>query len=224
MNSVVLSNLKQFRLDNGWTQDVVSKLSGVSSRTLQRIESGGSTSIETAKSLASVFELDSYKKLLASSAPTETGANQTVSSEKDDMPHSSEYEDTKEAGAVNQESLSWWERNIEHNLFGILVIVALALLLMSVRYLLPTSFTQEETALSMQFSVLFSLAIIFGVAQKIMRGVGIWGDVCNIFRRYPEPVNVSETTNGLSIGVMLLLFILHAYTLYFNAMHYFQFT
>ncbi|AMJ76641.1 helix-turn-helix transcriptional regulator [Alteromonas stellipolaris] len=52
-------NVKRLRIENGWSQEHLSKISGVSVRTIQRVENGHSSSLETRSALAAVFELDS---------------------------------------------------------------------------------------------------------------------------------------------------------------------
>lgn len=49
--------VKQLRLDKGWSQEELSQLSGLSVRTIQRIEQGNKAGLESLKSLAAVFEL-----------------------------------------------------------------------------------------------------------------------------------------------------------------------
>ena len=58
-----LPHLKSQREATGWTQDMLSEASGISVRTIQRIEAGGKTSLETAKSFAATFNLPSYEAL-----------------------------------------------------------------------------------------------------------------------------------------------------------------
>ena len=53
--------VQKLRLQRGWSQSQLAELSGLSTRTIQRIESGQSASTETLKSLASVFEIDFIK-------------------------------------------------------------------------------------------------------------------------------------------------------------------
>jgi len=53
--------VKKLRVDRNWSQEQLATFSGLSVRTIQRIESGQSASIETLKSLASVFEVDMSK-------------------------------------------------------------------------------------------------------------------------------------------------------------------
>jgi transcriptional regulator with XRE-family HTH domain len=53
--------VKKLRAEKKWSQEQLAILSGLSIRTIQRVESGQSASIETLKSLASVFEVDINK-------------------------------------------------------------------------------------------------------------------------------------------------------------------
>ena len=50
--------VQKLRLQRGWSQQQLADLSGLSIRTIQRIENGQAASVETMKSLASVFEID----------------------------------------------------------------------------------------------------------------------------------------------------------------------
>ncbi len=49
-------NIRKLREDRGWSQEDLAELSGLSVRTIQRVESGGRASLETLKCLAAVFE------------------------------------------------------------------------------------------------------------------------------------------------------------------------
>lgn len=51
-------NVQKLRLQHGWSQQQLAELSGLSARTIQRIENGQQASAESLKSLASVFEID----------------------------------------------------------------------------------------------------------------------------------------------------------------------
>lgn len=46
------------RVQRGWSQEQLAEMSGVSPRTIQRIEAGANPSIESLKAIASVFEID----------------------------------------------------------------------------------------------------------------------------------------------------------------------
>ncbi|QUJ70581.1 2TM domain-containing protein (plasmid) [Photobacterium sp. GJ3] len=50
--------IRKLRLQRGWSQEQLAQLSGVSVRTIQRIERGGNAGLETLKSFAAVFEID----------------------------------------------------------------------------------------------------------------------------------------------------------------------
>lgn len=49
--------VKKLRLQHGWSQDQLSLLSGLSVRTIQRIEKGHKAGLESLKSLAAVFDI-----------------------------------------------------------------------------------------------------------------------------------------------------------------------
>jgi XRE family transcriptional regulator, regulator of sulfur utilization len=50
--------VRKLRLQRGWTQDQLAEFAGISVRSVQRIERGADSSLETLKSLAAVFEVD----------------------------------------------------------------------------------------------------------------------------------------------------------------------
>ena len=50
--------VKKLRNQNNWSQEQLSKLSGLSLRTIQRIEGGNRASMESLKSLSAVFNVD----------------------------------------------------------------------------------------------------------------------------------------------------------------------
>lgn len=50
--------VRKLRLNKGWPQEQLAELSGLSVRTIQRIERGQKPSLETLKSLAAVFDLN----------------------------------------------------------------------------------------------------------------------------------------------------------------------
>ena len=49
---------QKLRLQRGWSQEQLAELSGLSVRTIQRLERGQAASAESLKALASVFEID----------------------------------------------------------------------------------------------------------------------------------------------------------------------
>jgi transcriptional regulator with XRE-family HTH domain len=50
--------IQKLRLQRGWSQEQLAELSGLSVRTIQRLERGQTASVESLKSIASVFEVD----------------------------------------------------------------------------------------------------------------------------------------------------------------------
>ena len=50
--------IRKLRLQKGWSQEQLAEMSGVSTRTIQRIERGKKASLESLKCLAAVFETD----------------------------------------------------------------------------------------------------------------------------------------------------------------------
>ena len=62
--------LRQMRLNRGWSQGQLAEFSGLSLRTIQRIEKGSKPTMESLKALASVFETDVSNFLTNSSKDT----------------------------------------------------------------------------------------------------------------------------------------------------------
>ncbi len=50
-------NIQQRRLERGWSQEELARHSGLSTRTIQRIEGGNKAGLESLKCLAAVFEV-----------------------------------------------------------------------------------------------------------------------------------------------------------------------
>lgn len=50
--------IRKLRLQRGWSQSQLADMTGVTTRTIQRLERGHKASLETAKALAAVFEVD----------------------------------------------------------------------------------------------------------------------------------------------------------------------
>jgi len=57
-STITLADIKKLRLERHWSQEQLAEMSGLSTRTIQRIESGQNADFETLKSLASVFEIN----------------------------------------------------------------------------------------------------------------------------------------------------------------------
>lgn len=55
--SNTVNRIKALRLERAWSQETLAEISGLSSRTIQRIESGDQPSLETMSALAAAFEV-----------------------------------------------------------------------------------------------------------------------------------------------------------------------
>ena len=55
--------IQKLRLQRGWSQEQLAEVSGVSVRTVQRLERGQPGSPETLKALAAVFDIDDFNRL-----------------------------------------------------------------------------------------------------------------------------------------------------------------
>jgi len=75
---MLLLLLKAQRLQYGLSQETLAEMAGVSTRTIQRIESGKNSSIETAKAIASVLGLSSYAALKSVPPSAPAGASKSA--------------------------------------------------------------------------------------------------------------------------------------------------
>lgn len=63
------SVVKAERIGKGWTQQQLADVSGLSLRTIQRVENQGQGSMETRNALCAVFEIEHQQLLISSDAP-----------------------------------------------------------------------------------------------------------------------------------------------------------
>ncbi|MCW8943742.1 MAG: 2TM domain-containing protein [Sedimenticola sp.] len=78
--------LKQKRLERAWSQEQLADISGLSTRTIQRVEQGGTASLETLKSIASAFDTDvSLLQSRAENAAPLVEATSTLAVEQESM-------------------------------------------------------------------------------------------------------------------------------------------
>jgi len=66
---ICVEKIKALRQDNGWSQDLLAKASGLSLRTIQRIEKEGNASAETQLALAATFNVSPKALFVISSTP-----------------------------------------------------------------------------------------------------------------------------------------------------------
>lgn len=72
--------IQKLRLQRGWSQQQLAEMSGLSTRTIQRIENGQKPSVESVKSLAAVFEVDflTLQETLHGATTMNTSTTQTT--------------------------------------------------------------------------------------------------------------------------------------------------
>lgn len=73
-------SIQKMRLQRGWSQQQLADASGLSARTIQRIESGHAASVESLKSLAAVFEVH-FLTLTETAMKDDTTKNETTSAQ-----------------------------------------------------------------------------------------------------------------------------------------------
>jgi len=72
--------VRELRLEKGWSQEQLATVSGLSVRTVQRIEQGGTAGLESQKCLAAAFETD-IANLMREHTMAQTTNNNTVAGE-----------------------------------------------------------------------------------------------------------------------------------------------
>ena len=78
--------VRKLRLEKGWSQEQLAEVSGVSVRTIQRMERGKRVGLETLKCLAAVFETD-VNTLQPETSMTTTDQGHLSEKERDAMVH-----------------------------------------------------------------------------------------------------------------------------------------
>ena len=72
-----LTLIKETRINKGWTQAQLAELCAVNIRTIQRVESDGTASLETTMALAAAFDLE-IKELFANPEMEKKNSNKTL--------------------------------------------------------------------------------------------------------------------------------------------------
>lgn len=73
-------SIQKMRLKRGWSQQQLADASGLSARTIQRIESGHAGSVESLKSIAAVFEVH-FLTLMETAMKDEMTKNETTNAQ-----------------------------------------------------------------------------------------------------------------------------------------------
>lgn len=111
--------VRKLRLRNGWSQDHLAELTDVSVRTIQRVERGHKPSLETAKALAAVFEVDVTTFITEHETMTNFDQGKAAPS--------SEHLEPDEAEALE------YAKGVKDFLSGLIAYIILAIVFFSVR-------------------------------------------------------------------------------------------
>ena len=76
--------IRKLRLQKGWSQEHLSEISGLSSRTIQRMERGQKTSLESLNALAAVFEVNINELQQEQEMTNDTNSKTTVQISEDE--------------------------------------------------------------------------------------------------------------------------------------------
>ena len=160
MKTASLPKLKAFRENMDWSQDMLSEYSGVSVRTIQRIESGGNTSIESARALSASLELSDYTVM----------QNEI----KDALPSTKESDDDERKQNKGDEvALTKEEISLVRSLIKTVVTLGwIVLLAMSLRIITDPEFWPFAKIGSFVFLGIFTLASLFSLWSKTR--IGDW--------------------------------------------------
>lgn len=160
MKTVSLPKLKAFRENMDWSQDMLSEYSGVSVRTIQRIESGGNTSIESARALSASLELSDYTVM----------QNEI----KDALPSTKESDDDdRKRSEGNEVALTKEEISLVRWLIKTFITLGwIVLLAMSISIIIDPEFWPFAKIGSFVFLGIFILASFFSLWSKTR--IGDW--------------------------------------------------
>jgi transcriptional regulator with XRE-family HTH domain len=147
--------VRKLRLRKGWSQDQLAELADVSVRTIQRVERGHAPSLETARALAAVFEVDVTTFTSEQSNMTRNEDKRTETNDKPDT--DDEHLEPEEAAALE------YAKGIKDFYTGVLCLFILAAVFF-------TAFGFDEPVLYVIFGgIMLGLAIQGLVAFEIIR-------------------------------------------------------
>ena len=89
--------VKKLRLQRGWSQEQLAELTDLSVRTIQRVERGQSPSLETARSLAAIFEVNLIVFKPGESSMKVSNKENTLESKETNDENTTLKDDEKEA-------------------------------------------------------------------------------------------------------------------------------
>ena len=122
--------VRKLRLRKGWSQDHLAELADVSVRTIQRVERGHPPSLETAKALAAVFEVDVTTFIKEHDDMTRTRNRNTEPSDAHDLAEELGL-DKEELEPEEKEALEY-AKGIKDFYTGVLCLVILAVVFFTI--------------------------------------------------------------------------------------------
>jgi transcriptional regulator with XRE-family HTH domain len=182
MKTLKLTKLKSLRESKGWTQETFAELSNLSTRTIQRIESGGSASPESATAIAIALSLQDYTPLIA----TTDSPALIVPSEKNFLDSTS---------------------NSQLSNGGMIALSVTALSFMFMNSMKPAVSSELWVSTLPPLLLLTNLIVFLVVMIKMLKGVGIWVDILNVFmailNRQPIPYNHDDRLSFCDIWKLM---------------------
>ena len=138
-------NLQKLRLEKGWSQEELAEYSGISVRTIQRIETGKRASLESLKCLAAVFETN------VSSLVQEKPVSSTQISDQKFMEH------------AEQEAISYVQNLKGFHMNWIAFLVVMPCLYALNMKVSPDVLWVAIVAIGWGFAIVLHAAVIFGM-------------------------------------------------------------
>ena len=114
--------VRKLRLRNGWSQDQLAELTGLSVRTIQRLEQGQTPSLESGKALASVFEVE-----LSTFIAEEPDMNSPIESQPQPL-----EDKTTETIEADEEQALKYARGVKEFIEGVLTFVIIMVVFFAV--------------------------------------------------------------------------------------------
>lgn len=97
--NVLFSTLKTLRLKKQWSQEMLAEMTGLSVRTIQRIEQGHKASLESTKALNAIFEVQ-FVEIMPSTRQTEPTLEEDIELKEEKEKYSKEVKEF-----INQASI-----------------------------------------------------------------------------------------------------------------------
>jgi transcriptional regulator with XRE-family HTH domain len=159
MKTLQLTQLKAIRERHALTQETLAELSALSVRTIQRIESGGGASPDSATAITLALSLDNYAALM----DTPSEPIQVLLSEKVTVGNPIDPDASQLSSG------------------GMITLIFIALFFMFIHRIIPQDAGASWISVVPHFLMLINLIILMSIMVKIMKAIGVWTDVVNTF-------------------------------------------